>query len=145
MSVRLIRGTRLYPGAPCAYAAVTDRPGMVLSTGRSPRRHPPRPGRHWPTWRCPEESGATIRDVIKTTVYVASSDLVAAWNEVAAAFAGHDVPSTLLGVSVLGYPHQLVEIGAIATIAAQDHAGSHSRQPHRRAPRQGGHAEQPLE
>ena len=64
-----------------------------------------------------EESGAAIRDVLKTTVYVASSDrddLVAAWNEVAAAFGDHDVPSTLLGVTVLGYPGQLVEIEAIA-------------------------------
>jgi len=58
-----------------------------------------------------------IADVLKTTVYVASSDrgdLVAAWNEVAAVFGDHDVPSTLLGVTVLGYPGQLVEIEAIA-------------------------------
>ena len=46
-------------------------------------------------------------DVVKTTVYVASSeraDLVAAWNVVRAAFGDHDPPSTLLGVAVLGYP-----------------------------------------
>jgi enamine deaminase RidA (YjgF/YER057c/UK114 family) len=64
-----------------------------------------------------EESGATIRDVLKTTVYVASSDrgdLITAWDEVAGFFGGHDVPSTLLGVAVLGYPGQLVEIKAIA-------------------------------
>jgi enamine deaminase RidA (YjgF/YER057c/UK114 family) len=55
--------------------------------------------------------------VLKTTVYVASSDrrdLVTAWDEVARFFAGHDVPSTLLGVAVLGYPGQLVEIEVIA-------------------------------
>ena len=55
--------------------------------------------------------------MLKTTVYVASSDrgdLDAAWDEVAAAFGDHDVPSTLLGVAVLGYPEQLVEIEAIA-------------------------------
>ena len=68
-----------------------------------------------------EDSGATVRDVLKTTVYVASSDrgqLVAAWDEVAGFFGDHDVPSTLLGV-VLGYPGQLVEIEAIAASPAQ--------------------------
>jgi enamine deaminase RidA (YjgF/YER057c/UK114 family) len=67
-----------------------------------------------------EDAGATMRDVLKTTVYVASSergDLVAAWNEVAAAFGDHDAPSTLVGVTVLGYPGQLVEIEAIAAAA----------------------------
>jgi enamine deaminase RidA (YjgF/YER057c/UK114 family) len=63
------------------------------------------------------DSRATFRDVVKTTVYVASSDradLVTAWDEVAAAFGDHDAPSTLLGVTVLGYADQLVEIEAIA-------------------------------
>ena len=56
-------------------------------------------------------------DVVKTTVYVASSDradLVAAWNVVRSAFGHHDPPSTLLGVAVLGYPDQLVEVEAVA-------------------------------
>ena len=43
-------------------------------------------------------------------------------DEVAAAFGDHDVPSTLLGVTVLGYPEQLVEIEAIAVAPAPDHA-----------------------
>jgi enamine deaminase RidA (YjgF/YER057c/UK114 family) len=63
------------------------------------------------------ESGATLADVLKTTVFVASaqrSDLVAAWEVISAAFGEHDPPSTLLGVTVLGYPGQLVEIEAIA-------------------------------
>ena len=58
-----------------------------------------------------------LGDVLKTTVYVASSDradLVAAWNVVRAAFGDHDPPSTLLGVAVLGYPDQLVEVEAVA-------------------------------
>jgi enamine deaminase RidA (YjgF/YER057c/UK114 family) len=58
-----------------------------------------------------------LDDVLKTTVYVASSDraeLVAAWNVVRAAFGDHDPPSTLLGVAVLGYPDQLVEVEAVA-------------------------------
>ena len=56
-------------------------------------------------------------DVVKTTVYVASSDradLVAAWTVVRDAFGDHDPPSTLLGVAVLGYPDQLVEVEAVA-------------------------------
>jgi len=31
-------------------------------------------------------------------------------------YAEHDVPSTLLGVTVLGYEHQLVEIEAVAAV-----------------------------
>lgn len=65
-------------------------------------------------------AGATLTDVISTRVLVASSaqaDLVSAWDVVHAAFGSHDVPSTLLGVTVLGYDDQLVEIEAIAAIA----------------------------
>lgn len=65
------------------------------------------------------EAGATIEDVISTRVLVASTDradLVSAWNVVRRAFAEHDAPSTLLGVTVLGYEHQLVEIEAVAAI-----------------------------
>ena len=64
-------------------------------------------------------AGATLTDVISTRVLVASSaqaDLVTAWDVVHAAFGAHDVPSTLLGVTVLGYDHQLVEIEAIAAV-----------------------------
>jgi hypothetical protein len=53
-----------------------------------------------------------VRDVLKTTVYVSSSsrdDLVLAWNEVADAFGDHDPPSTLVGVTVLGYRTNLSE------------------------------------
>jgi hypothetical protein len=42
------------------------------------------------------------------------ADLVAAWEVVRAAFGDHDAPSTLLGVALLGYPEQLVEVEAIA-------------------------------
>ena len=63
------------------------------------------------------EAGVGVEHVLKTTVYVASderSDLVAAWNVVAAAFGDARPPSTLLGVACLGYTDQLVEIEAIA-------------------------------
>jgi len=61
---------------------------------------------------------ATARDVVKTTVYVASqnrSDLSAVW-EVVQESEVADAASTLLGVSLLGYEGQLVEIEAIAVL-----------------------------
>lgn len=65
------------------------------------------------------EAGARIDDVISTRVLVASTnrdDLRVAWEVVRAAFGEHDVPSTLLGVTVLGYDDQLVEIEAVAAV-----------------------------
>jgi enamine deaminase RidA (YjgF/YER057c/UK114 family) len=64
-------------------------------------------------------AGAGLDDVLKTTVYVATDrreDLVAAWDVVRRHFGDHDAPSTLLGVSVLGYPDQLVEVEAVAAL-----------------------------
>jgi enamine deaminase RidA (YjgF/YER057c/UK114 family) len=64
-------------------------------------------------------AGAALTDVTKTTVYVASTDradLVAAWDVVSRWFGEHDVPSTLLGVAVLGYRDQLVEVEAVAAL-----------------------------
>jgi enamine deaminase RidA (YjgF/YER057c/UK114 family) len=65
------------------------------------------------------DAGASVTDVISTRVLVASTrqqDLVAAWQVVRDAFGPHDVPSTLLGVTVLGYQDQLVEIEAVAAV-----------------------------
>lgn len=62
-------------------------------------------------------AGCGLDDVLRTTVYVASpdrADLVAAWDVVRAAFGNHDAPSTLVGVTVLGYADQLVEVDAVA-------------------------------
>lgn len=64
-------------------------------------------------------AGAGLTDVISTRVLVASSrrsDLGAAWSIVRETFGQHDVPSTLLGVTVLGYEGQLVEIEAVAAV-----------------------------
>jgi hypothetical protein len=44
---------------------------------------------------------------------------VAARGEVAGFFGDHDAPSTLLGVAVLGYPRQLVEIEAVAAASSR--------------------------
>ena len=65
-------------------------------------------------------AGAALTDVLKTTVYVATreqADLLAAWNVVRGHFGDHDAPSTLLGVSVLGYRDQLVEVEAVAVVS----------------------------
>lgn len=64
-------------------------------------------------------AGASLQDVISTRVLVASArqeDLVAAWQVVRDSFGDHDVPSTLMGVTVLGYKDQLVEIEAVAAV-----------------------------
>ncbi len=132
MSVILLRSARLYPGVPYAYAAQSDQAGLIFTAGACPLDEHgvvTAPGDVAAQARQAlanlvvtlEESGAAIRDILKTTVYVASADradLVTAWDEVAAVFGDHDAPSTLLGVTVLGYPGQLVEIEAIAAVAA---------------------------
>lgn len=66
-----------------------------------------------------DASGASLTDVVKYTVYVASAhqaDLVRAWDVVRGGFGGHDAPATLLGVTVLGYDDQLVEVEAVAAL-----------------------------
>lgn len=128
MAVHLIRSKTLYPGAPYAYAATTPDASLVFTAGACPLDENGTvvaPGDIAAQTRqvlanlrtALADSKATFQQVIKTTVYVASSDrddLVTAWHEVAAAFGDHDAPSTLLGVAVLGYPDQLVEIEAVA-------------------------------
>jgi enamine deaminase RidA (YjgF/YER057c/UK114 family) len=64
-------------------------------------------------------AGASLEDVLSTKVLVASArqeDLVAAWEVVRDSFGDHDVPSTLMGVTALGYKDQLVEIEAVAAV-----------------------------
>ncbi|MGO4597065.1 RidA family protein [Terrabacter sp. 2RAF25] len=129
--VRLIRADALTDTAPYAYAATTDGPArLVFAAGSCPL----------------DESGATVapgdvaaqarqcianlvtalaaaeatlEDVVQTRVLVATTarqDLVAAWTVVHDAFGEHEVPSTLHGVTVLGYPDQLVEVEAVAAL-----------------------------
>ncbi|MBO1755804.1 RidA family protein [Allobranchiibius sp. CTAmp26] len=65
------------------------------------------------------DAGAELTDVVSTRVLVATTDrhdLVTAWQVVRDAFGDHDPPSTLLGVTVLGYPDQLVEVEAVAAL-----------------------------
>jgi enamine deaminase RidA (YjgF/YER057c/UK114 family) len=128
MPAHLIRADSLYPGAPYAYAAVAPPGSLIFTAGACPIDDGgvvTAPGDYV---RQAEHAvanlvtalaaaGAGLSDVLKTTVYVASADkgdLYKVWEVVAAAFADHDAPSTLLGVTVLGYSGQLVEIEAVA-------------------------------
>jgi enamine deaminase RidA (YjgF/YER057c/UK114 family) len=63
--------------------------------------------------------GVRLADLVKTTIYVVGdrNELVAVWNVVADGLAPNRPPSTLLGVSVLGYEGQLVEIEGIAAVS----------------------------
>jgi len=68
--------------------------------------------------RALDAAGATGADVLKTTVYVVSTDradLGAVWDVVQGSPVAA-AASTLLGVSLLGYDGQLVEIEAIAAL-----------------------------
>jgi len=65
------------------------------------------------------DAGARLTDVVSTRVLVVAQtreDLVTAWSVVSERFGAHDVPSTLVGVSLLGYADQLVEIEAVAAV-----------------------------
>lgn len=65
-----------------------------------------------------EAAGATARDVVKITVYVVAEDraaLATVWRAVQETELV-DAASTLLGVSLLGFEGQLVEIEAIAVL-----------------------------
>jgi enamine deaminase RidA (YjgF/YER057c/UK114 family) len=131
MTVKLIRSDSLYPDAPYAYTSIAPRGSLIFTAGACPlddkgevvgvgdvRAQASLAVANLATALA--ECGATLADVLKTTVFVASAereDLVAAWDIVSAAFGDHDAPSTLLGVAVLGYRNQLVEIEAVAVTA----------------------------
>ena len=130
-SVQLIRSTGLWSGTAYAHAAsVSSEARLVFLAGACPLDSE---GRVLSAgdYRGQAEAcldtmraallaaGANLDDVISTRVLVAStdrSDLVVAWDAVQEAFGDHDVPSTLFGVTVLGYEGQLVEIEAVAAV-----------------------------
>ena len=64
-----------------------------------------------------EAGGAGPDDVVKTTVYVASDhdDMIRVW-EIVQRSPIASAPATLLGVALLGYSGQLVEIEAVAVV-----------------------------
>ena len=126
--VEFVRPGTLYPDAPYAYAAVAPPGRLVFTAGACPvgpdgvvvgagdleTQAGVAVANLFATL---DAAGAGAGDVLKTTVYVVSSsqdDLVRVWTVVKAAFEPFDPPSTLLGVAILGYRDQLVEIEAVA-------------------------------
>ncbi|HEY8319782.1 MAG TPA: RidA family protein [Amnibacterium sp.] len=64
-------------------------------------------------------AGATVHDVVFVRALVASAvqtDLAKVWAVVHNHFGKRTPPSTLMGVTVLGWPNQLVEIEAVAAL-----------------------------
>jgi enamine deaminase RidA (YjgF/YER057c/UK114 family) len=132
MSIKLVHPDSLYADAPYAYASIAPRGALIFTAGACPlddkgqvvglgdvRAQASMVIANLGTALA--ASGATLADVLKTTIFVASAeraDLVAAWEVIKAAFGDHDAPSTLLGVTVLGWPGQLVEIEAVAVASA---------------------------
>jgi enamine deaminase RidA (YjgF/YER057c/UK114 family) len=130
-AVRLIRSAALTDTAPYAYAATTDAARLVFTAGACPLDEAGAtvaPGDFVAQARqcvanlvtALDAAGATLADVAYTRVIVATTtreDLVTVWTVVHDAFGEHEVPSTLHGVTVLGYPDQLVEIEAVAALA----------------------------
>ncbi|MGC4856350.1 RidA family protein [Micromonospora sp. DT4] len=115
-----------------AYAATVEPPArLVFTAGACPLDDEGRavaPGDHAAQARqvlanletALGAAGARLTDVVKTTtVYVASSrqaDLVTVWEVVRDYFGEHNPPTTLLGVAVLGYSAQLIEVEAGAAV-----------------------------
>lgn len=63
--------------------------------------------------------GAALADIVHLRVLVASADrhdLVEVWDALLAVVEEPAPPSTLMGVTVLGYPGQLVELEAVAAV-----------------------------
>lgn len=132
MAVQLIRAAGLWDGVSYAYAAAAPGGSLVFTAGACPLDENGKVVADGDVRAQARQAvanlaaalraaGAGLSDVLKTTVYVAAADrndLVAAWDVIRAAFGHHDPPGTLLGVTVLGYPGQLVEIEAVAAVPA---------------------------
>jgi enamine deaminase RidA (YjgF/YER057c/UK114 family) len=66
------------------------------------------------------QHGAGPQHLVRTTVYVVGDreDLVAVWGVVSTRLSPYRPPSTLVGITVLGYPGQLVEIDGVSALPA---------------------------
>ena len=118
----------LYPGVPYEYSRTAR--GLVFAAGACPLDENGRvvaPGDREAQAICAVENLLTalaehevgVEALLKTTIFVVAerqTDLVRVWDVVAARLGR--TPSTLLGVSLLGYPDQLVEIEAIAVVSS---------------------------
>ena len=116
----------LYPDTPYDYSAAAG--GLIFTAGACPLDEKGRvvaPGdRELQAARAVENLLAALAEhsvgpesLVKTTVFVVAqqrAELTRVWNVVCTRLGR--APSTLLGVSLLGYPDQLVEIEAIAIV-----------------------------
>ena len=128
MKPKPVNPPTLYAGTPYDYAAAAPQGGLVFTAGACPldaHGEVVAPGDLEAQARQAldnlasvlTEAGSSLEQVLKTTVYVAAgdrSDLLRAWGVVEERFGASRPPSTLLGVSFLGYRDQLVEIEAVA-------------------------------
>jgi enamine deaminase RidA (YjgF/YER057c/UK114 family) len=126
--IERIRPPDLFRDAPYAYASVVSADAFVFAAGACPideQGVTVAPGDFEAQaahavrnlFATLQAAGSSPVQVLKTTIFVVTqqrSELVRVWSIVRAAFGEVDPPSTLLGVSMLGYPDQLVEIEAVA-------------------------------
>jgi enamine deaminase RidA (YjgF/YER057c/UK114 family) len=126
----------LYAGLPYDYAAVAPAGATLFTAGASPLDAE---GRVVGAGDHATQAGAALGNLlavlarhgagpehlVRTTVYVVGDrdQLALTWHLVAAGLAPARPPSTLLGVALLGYPDQLVEIDGIAALAQRDPGG----------------------
>jgi enamine deaminase RidA (YjgF/YER057c/UK114 family) len=130
----------LSPDVPYEYAAVAPPGSIVFTAGAcpldgtgavvAPRDHAGQAERTVDNLVAAlARYGAGPEHLVRTTVYVVGDrdDLVAVWEVVRARLAPHRPPSTLLGVSVLGYRDQLVEIDGVAALPTDRRSATQSR------------------
>jgi enamine deaminase RidA (YjgF/YER057c/UK114 family) len=121
----------LYDGVPYDYAAVVSRGSILFSAGACPldgKGNLVAPGDPATQAIAALENlravlsrhGAGLEHLVRTTIYVVGGhdDLVRVWEVISTALRPQRPPSTLLGVSLLGYDGQLVEIDGIAVVPA---------------------------
>jgi enamine deaminase RidA (YjgF/YER057c/UK114 family) len=119
----------LAPGVPYDYAAVVPTGTLLFTAGACPLDRDGvviAPGDHRAQAHRAVDNllavlahhGAGPEHLVRTTIYVVGdrSDLAGVWDVVAERFAPHCPPSSLVGVTVLGYPDQLIEIDGVSAL-----------------------------
>jgi enamine deaminase RidA (YjgF/YER057c/UK114 family) len=121
----------LFAGVPYEYSSVVGPGSLVFTAGACPLDEDGAvvaPGDHAAQAAVAVDNlltvlaanGAGAEHLVRTTIYVTGShdDLLRTWDVIAGRLAPHRPPSTLLGVAVLGYTGQVVEIDGIAAVPA---------------------------
>jgi enamine deaminase RidA (YjgF/YER057c/UK114 family) len=138
MRPQQVRPVGLYQDVPYDYAAIAPAGGLVFTAGACPLDSVGgvvAPGDLEAQARQALDNllvalaaaDSSPAQVLKTTIYVVAGDrseLVRVWNVVAERLRPARPPSTLLGVALLGYPEQLVEIEAVALSGANAPRGA---------------------